>query len=119
MTRELRDTYRDRVATDEIKVFCVSNQDYWEHREKPRQVSRPFLDLSGILQVRKYCISIVANSQRRIAMRYMNDQIPALLAQVDLWIQSGARTATEERREALCRTLDELERQLRRVCRAR
>ncbi|KAF4971538.1 hypothetical protein FZEAL_9822 [Fusarium zealandicum] len=114
VTRELRGRYNERVATDEIKVFCVSNKDYWDHREEPKQTSGPFLQLSGILQVRKYCISIVANSQRRFATQYMRDQIPALVAQVDLWVQSGARSASEERREALCRTLDEVERQLRR-----
>ncbi|KAM0427908.1 hypothetical protein ACHAPT_007367 [Fusarium lateritium] len=114
VTRELRDKYNSRVATDEIKIFCVSNKDYWDHREQPKTKSTRFLQLSGIFQVRKHCISIVANSQRRIATRYIKDQIPAFLAQVDLWVQSGARTASEERREALCRRLDNVERQLRR-----
>ncbi|KAM5358468.1 hypothetical protein ACJZ2D_015255 [Fusarium nematophilum] len=112
VTSELRQKYNARV--DEIKVFCVSNKDYWDQRQEPKQTSLPFLQLSGILLVRKHCISIVANSQRRIATRYMKDQIPALLAQVNLWVQSGARTAGEEQREALCRRLDEVERRLRR-----
>ncbi|EEU37779.1 uncharacterized protein NECHADRAFT_102212 [Fusarium vanettenii 77-13-4] len=114
VTRELRVKYNERVATDEINIFCVSNKDYWDHRDEAKTKSARFLQLSGILQVRKHCISIVANSQRRIATRYIKDQIPALLAQVDLWVQSGARTASEERREALCRKLDDVERQLRR-----
>ncbi|RSL47210.1 hypothetical protein CEP54_013522 [Fusarium duplospermum] len=114
VTQELRNKYNERVATDEIKIFCVSNKDYWDHRDKPKTKSVRFLQLSGILQVRKHCISIVANSQRHIATRYIKDQIPAFLAQVDLWVQSGARTASEERREALCRRLDDVERQLRR-----
>ncbi|KAL2694823.1 hypothetical protein Neosp_001410 [[Neocosmospora] mangrovei] len=114
VTQELRSKYNERVATDDIKIFCVSNKDYWDHRDEPKTRSARFLQLSGILQVRKHCISIVANSQRRIASRYIKDQIPALLAQVDLWVQSGARTASEERREALCRRLDDVERQLRR-----
>ncbi|KAL6357126.1 hypothetical protein LRP88_10744 [Fusarium phalaenopsidis] len=98
VTQELRNKYNERVATDEIKIFCVSNKDYWDHRDEPKTKSARFLQLSGILQVRKHCISIVANSQRRIATRYIKDQIPAFLAQVDLWVQSGARTASEERR---------------------
>ncbi|SCV48300.1 uncharacterized protein FFFS_08512 [Fusarium fujikuroi] len=44
---------------------------------------------------------------------YMKDQIPALIADIELWVQSGARTASEERREALCQTLDSVERRLR------
>lgn len=114
VTKELREKYRDRVTND-IKIFCVSNKDYWDNRDKAKQISRPFLELSGILQVRKHSISIVAASQRRIATRYMKDQIPAFLAQVDLWVQSGALSANQERRRALCRTLDEVERGLRRV----
>lgn len=73
---------------------------------------RPHLELSGILDARRHCMSIVASSQRRTAMRYMNDQIPAFLAQVDLWVQSGARSASEERREIILRTLDDVEAQM-------
>lgn len=84
-------------------------------RDEPKAQSRRFLDLSGILQVRKHCISIVAKSQRRIATSYMKDKIPAFLAQVDLWVLSGARTVSEERRDALCQKLDSVERRLSRV----
>ncbi|KAH7243016.1 hypothetical protein B0J15DRAFT_92977 [Fusarium solani] len=114
VTRELRIKYNERVTADEIKIFCVSNKDYWHYRDEAKAKSARYLQLSGILQVRKHCISIVANSQRGIATRYIKDQIPAFLAKADLWVQSGARTASEERRETLCRTLDDVERQLRR-----
>ncbi|RSM00468.1 hypothetical protein CDV31_011793 [Fusarium ambrosium] len=80
VTQELRNKYNERVATDEIKIFCVSNKDYWDHRGEAKTKSARFLQLT----------------------------------QVDLWVQSGARTASEERREALCRKLDDVERQLRR-----
>ncbi|KAF5530041.1 hypothetical protein FMEXI_13782 [Fusarium mexicanum] len=109
ITESLNTTYADRVT----RVFCVSNTIYWQNRTARKSAARRHLDLSGILQVRKHCISIVANSQRRIATQYMKDQIPALLADIELWVQSGARTASEERREALCQTLDSVERRLR------
>ncbi|KAF5678788.1 hypothetical protein FCIRC_6403 [Fusarium circinatum] len=109
ITDSLNTTYADRVT----RVFCVSNTIYWQNRTAKKSEAKRHLDLSGILQVRKHCISIVANSQRRIATQYMKDQIPALLADIELWVQSGARTASEERREALCQTLDSVERRLR------
>ncbi|KAF4497513.1 hypothetical protein FAGAP_6314 [Fusarium agapanthi] len=109
ITGSLNTTYADRVT----RVFCVSNTIYWQNRTARKSEARRHLELSGILQVRKHCISIVANSQRRIATQYMKDQIPALLADIELWVQSGARTASEERREALCQTLDSVERRLR------
>ncbi|KAF5628695.1 hypothetical protein F25303_10328 [Fusarium sp. NRRL 25303] len=111
ITDSLNTTYAGRVTPS--RVFCVSNTIYWQNRTARKSEAKRHLDLSGILQVRKHCISIVANSQRRIATRYMKDQIPALLADIELWVQSGARTASEERREALCQTLDSVERRLR------
>ncbi|KAI7770499.1 hypothetical protein LZL87_002870 [Fusarium oxysporum] len=111
ITESLNNTYAGRVTPS--RVFCVSNTIYWQNRTAKKSEAKRYLDLSGVLQVRKHCISIVANSQRRIATRYMKDQIPALLADIELWVQSGARTASEERREALCQTLDSVERRLR------
>ncbi|KAF9772316.1 hypothetical protein IL306_009980 [Fusarium sp. DS 682] len=111
ITDQLKVAYAGRVT--DARVFCVSNTIYWQNRTTKKSEAKRYLDLSGILQVRKHCISIVANSQRRIATQYMKDQIPALLADIELWVQSGARTANEERREALCQTLDSVERRLR------
>ncbi|CCT71849.1 uncharacterized protein FFUJ_09011 [Fusarium fujikuroi IMI 58289] len=111
ITDSLNTTYAGRVTPS--RVFCVSNTIYWQNRTARKSEAKRHLDLSGILQVRKHCISIVANSQRRIATQYMKDQIPALIADIELWVQSGARTASEERREALCQTLDSVERRLR------
>uniref|UniRef100_A0A0D2XYF0 Uncharacterized protein n=1 Tax=Fusarium oxysporum (strain Fo5176) TaxID=660025 RepID=A0A0D2XYF0_FUSOF len=107
----LTNTYAGRVT--DARVFCVSNTIYWQNRNARKSEAERYLHLSGIMQVRRHCISIVANSQRRIATQYMKDQIPALLADIELWVQSGARTASEERREALCQTLDSVERRLR------
>ncbi|KAJ0135579.1 hypothetical protein HZ326_21403 [Fusarium oxysporum f. sp. albedinis] len=107
----LTNTYAGRVT--DARVFCVSNTIYWQNRTARKSEAERYLHLSGILQVRRHCISIVANSQRRIATQYMKDQILALLADIELWVQSGARTASEERREALCQTLDSVERRLR------
>ncbi|KAH7129906.1 hypothetical protein B0J13DRAFT_627047 [Dactylonectria estremocensis] len=112
--QKLRDQYREKVSNGDLRVFCVSNKNYWENRTEPRDAALPHLQLSGILEVRKYCISIVANSQRRLATRYMRDEIPALFAQVELWVQSGAGTADAERKEVVRRTLDELESRLKR-----
>jgi hypothetical protein len=113
----LRTTYNSPAPDQQIRVLCVSNKLYWENREKPRNVSLPYLDLSGILEARKHCMSIVASSQLRTATRYMNDQIPAFLARVNLWVESGARPASEERWDAICRTLGTAESLLERVWR--
>ncbi|KAF5668081.1 hypothetical protein FHETE_5347 [Fusarium heterosporum] len=112
ITGQLKNNYAGRVT--DSRVFCVSNTMYWQNRSTNKTEAKRHLELSGILNVRKHCISIVAESQRRIATQYMKDQIPALLADIELWVQSGARTASEERRAALCQSLDDIECQLRR-----
>lgn len=89
--------------------------DYWEHRDSPRDEALPLLQLSGIIGVRRYCISIVANSQLRIAVKYIRDSIPALLGDIALWVQSGAGSVSAERKEAIRETLNTLEANLRRV----
>lgn len=115
MTRKLQAQYTLPQSDESVKVFCVSNASYWEVRDKGRDAALPVLQLSGILELRKNCISIVANSQRKIATRYMKDEIPALLAQIQLWVRSGAGSATVERKEAIRNNLEALKSGLERV----
>ncbi len=96
-------------------MFCVSNHDYWERRDAARDEALPILNLSGILSVRKHCIGLVASTQLQAATMYIRDQIPALLREVELWVQSGAGSMDEERKQAVRETLDALEVRLRRV----
>ena len=73
------------------------------------------LRLSGIVDVREHCISIVAASQLRAASRYMNEDIPAHLGAVQLWVQSGAGSESAEQKETIRKTLDQVERTLKSV----
>ncbi|KAH6887646.1 hypothetical protein B0T10DRAFT_490140 [Thelonectria olida] len=112
VTRDLQAQYTLPQSDESVNVFCVSNKSYWDFRDEDRDAARQILQLSGILEVRKHCISIVANSQRRIATRYMKDEIPALLAQIQLWVRSGAGSATVERKEAIRKNLKALKSRL-------
>ena len=95
-----------------MKVFCVSNTDYWEHREAPKEDALPALRLSRIIDVRRHCISIVAESQLRAATEYVKDVVPALLGSIELWVQSGSGSMSAERKQAIRNALDEVERGL-------
>ena len=88
---------------------------YQEHRNRPKDAALPFLQLSGILEVRRHCIAMVACSQLRSALKYISDDIPALLGDIKLWVQSGAGTLAAERRAEIRETLDTLEARLKRV----
>ena len=67
------------------------------------------------MALRKHCISIVSQSQRRVAEQYIGDRIPALLGDVGLWVQLGAGSADTERKLRIIETVDRLDRQLGRV----
>lgn len=96
-------------------MFCVSNTDYWEHRDQPKDSALPLLELSGIIELRRHCVSLLEDDQLRIAMKYIRDDIPAILSEIALWVQSGAENVNAERKETVCETLDALEARLRRV----
>lgn len=97
------------------RVFCVSNKMYWDNRDVQADKARPYLQLSGIIDARRHCVSIVAECQLEAARSFIADEIPSLLSQVDLWVQSGARDSTKERRDVLKDVLDNLEQSLRSV----
>lgn len=100
------------MSDGELKVFCVSNHIYKEQRYLPRSEAQRHLHLSGIPALRKFCISVVSESQHRAAKQFMRVSVPAVIGNVGLWLQSGVDTVDAERRLAITRTLDEMERRL-------
>jgi hypothetical protein len=96
-------------------VFCVSNTDYWECRDLPEDSALPLLDLSGILELRRYCISLLVTSQLRIAVKYIHHGIPAILSAIKLWVQSGIRSMSVEQKETILKTFNTFEARLRKV----
>ncbi|KAK7225431.1 hypothetical protein V2G26_013434 [Clonostachys chloroleuca] len=113
VTKKLSQKYEHRVD-GLLRIFCISNKLYNDKRNEPKDRSFPYLKLSGIIDLRKHCISIVAQAQRRVVVQFINDNIPALLSKIQLWVRSGARTADQERRIATIAALDNIERELRR-----
>lgn len=96
-------------------MFCVSNILYWDERHKPRDVALPSLQLSGILALRKHCLGIIADSQLSIAKRHIENDIPAILGEAALWVESGAGSAVAEQKLHIRDTLNLIESRLKRV----
>jgi hypothetical protein len=119
VTSQLRKEYDKCIPDRELHIFCVSNSEYWDHRDKSAQLALPYLRLSGILDLRRHCIGIVADSQLRVARIYLDNQLCELIGKVGLWVQSGAGTATAERKERVRQAVAEMEAVLKRVCRRR
>ncbi|KAH7029847.1 uncharacterized protein B0I36DRAFT_326419 [Microdochium trichocladiopsis] len=115
VTNRLLRVYQAKVPDDTLRVFCVSNSEYWDNRQKRRQVAVPHLMLSGILSIRQHCRARVSESQHRMCTKYMRDSIPALLGEVRLWVSSAeAGSMDAERRRVMRQGLTSLENRLRR-----
>ncbi|CEJ81031.1 hypothetical protein VHEMI01183 [[Torrubiella] hemipterigena] len=104
--------YEEFIPENNLQVYCISNDFYWDNRDADREESQPYLNLSGIIQLRKRCISIVSNAQHEAATSFMQNDIPALIANVGLWVESGAATMDDERKESIRRVCGVLEQQL-------
>ncbi|CAI0647909.1 unnamed protein product, partial [Colletotrichum noveboracense] len=113
VTKKLQASYRDKVRGGIVHVFCISNTEYWSKATLPKDEAIPSLQLSGIFALRKHCLSIIADSQLRLATKFVTNDIPALLGEAGLWVESGAGSANAEQKSAVRRTLDKIERQLR------
>ncbi len=107
--RELQSTYGNKIAGNNLTVFCVSNTLYWEKRDRPANESRETLLLSGILDVRRHCVGIVAEAQYQAALRYIRHKIPALLESLQLWVESGSGSMNAERKAAIRSALNNIE----------
>jgi hypothetical protein len=117
VSKKLRTDYRDHPAGKDLSIFCVSNSLYRDFRDKPVSVSLPSLQLSGIMELRRHCIGIVAESHLRATAEYIRDQIPALFGSVELWIQAGSGNASAERKQQILEATSAIQHQLDKVSR--
>ncbi|KAJ8128625.1 hypothetical protein O1611_g5007 [Lasiodiplodia mahajangana] len=110
--RNLSGLYAHEVPGNSLRVFCASNTMYWDCRDEPKTRAMPHLILSGILEIREHCMSIVSESQYKAATEYMRDGVGVLLGDLDLWVQSGQGSLDATRKAEIRSTLDTLERRL-------
>ncbi|KAH6642927.1 hypothetical protein C7974DRAFT_301862 [Boeremia exigua] len=97
----LRAYYKDHPVASTLRIFCVSNKIYWDHRSKPAPKSAPYLKMSGIIQLRQHCIGIVADSRLRAAVSFIKDQVPAFLVSVGLWVEAGSGNSNAEKKQQM------------------
>lgn len=115
VSRSVQDKYRSHPIAANPKTFCVSNRIYWSQREKPVSSALPYLQLSGILDLRRHCIGIVAESHLRATTEYIKDEIPAFLGSVALWVEAGFGNASTERKQQILEAVSTIQRELEEV----
>lgn len=110
VTDDLLEQYQDYRLTATSKIFCVSNKTYWEFRNRPIAIARPYLVTSGIIDLRRHCIEIVAQSRLVAITEFVRDRIPALLDSIELWVDAGSPSRTTEMRQKTMTMVAEVQR---------
>ncbi|KAK3994289.1 hypothetical protein QBC44DRAFT_322976 [Cladorrhinum sp. PSN332] len=106
---KLKRKYQIATAPEfELQVHCVSNSHYWDHRHEAKSKSLPYLELSGIISLRRHCASLVSQAQHRLAKRYIQDEIPGFLGELELWIQAGSTSAEGEGKKLIREVVDKV-----------
>jgi hypothetical protein len=85
---------------------------YWEARDKPAQKALPFLKLSGILELRRYCIGMTAQNHLRETNEYIKHDIPALLNSVKFWVDASLGDVNAERKQKVLRIVSTIQQEL-------
>ena len=112
VSNRLREEYRNHPIATTLKIFCVSNKIYWDNREKPHTTALRYLKLSGILELRRYCIGIVAESHLRATREFIKDEIPAFLGSVELWVEAGSGNTSAEKKQQILDAVATIEQEL-------
>jgi hypothetical protein len=115
ITKRLEETCRNHFSAERPRVFCVSNEIYWQWRSKPVQASLPYLQLSGIMDLRRHCNGIVSDNYRSSTTRFIKEDIQALMNSVEVWIEAGAANASIERKKRIMDAVAAAERELEKV----
>jgi hypothetical protein len=111
----LREEYHDYLIATSLSIFCVSNAMYWENREKSADIALPHLRFSGILELRRYCISIVAESRLQATQTFIQEAIPTLIGSVQLWVEAGSGDASAESKQRVLDAVSTIQHELDKV----
>jgi hypothetical protein len=73
----------------DMKVFCVGNHDYLTNCNGDSEQEKAYVELSGIPQLRAFCLSIPAEAQMHHVANFFRFRVPSAIASVTMWA-SGA-----------------------------
>jgi len=104
-----------RGGDESIRIFCVSNNLYSQHREGSLTYDEDYLNLSGIRQLRHYCQFVPAEAQFRFIATFLDHRAPAVLRSVKQWTLTGCDDVTAERAKTLRQILSDIEKVFREV----
>ena len=109
ITRELATKYQNE------RVFCVSNSLYRAYHDDFEEHAEAYLQLSGVRQLRSYCLLVPADAQLQATSAFLRHKVPAHLMSLRQWALSGVDSVTAEKAATLRQVLGNVEAALRQV----
>jgi hypothetical protein len=106
---QLLEKYTDDVQLGDLRIFCVSNKEYFEHRYDDQAWAEPRLALSGIVNLRKYCHSIPAEAQFAAASAFIENDVPAFIGSLRQWAVGGMDEVGQEKAQELQQLVNDIE----------
>jgi hypothetical protein len=85
----LQAVYAEHFSPKRMPVFCVDNVYYQE------QESHQAVDLSGIPDLRRYCLSLPGRALFRSADTYLETRLPALINSLEIWLDVAHTAGTQ------------------------
>lgn len=108
----LKKEYQNQPIASTMRIFCVSSKMYENNRENPATEALPYLKMSGILELRRYCIGIVAQSRLRATKEFTQGDIPAFLGSVELWVKAGSGNTSAQKKQQILNAVTAIQREL-------
>jgi hypothetical protein len=81
--------YAEHFSPKRMPVFCIDNV-YYQEQESPQAV-----DLSGIPDLRRYCLSLPGRALFRSADTYLETRLPALINSLEIWLDAAHTAGTQ------------------------
>jgi hypothetical protein len=85
----LQAAYAEHFLPKRLPVFCIDNV-YYQEQEFPQAV-----DLSGIPDLRRYCLSLPGRALFRSADIYLETRLPALMDSLEIWLDAAHTAGTQ------------------------
>jgi hypothetical protein len=85
----LQAKYSKDFSPRHMPVFCIDNA-YYQEQEIPQAV-----DLSGIPDLRRYCLSLPGRALFRSADTFLKSRLPALVNSLDIWLDAAHNAGTQ------------------------
>lgn len=86
---KLQATYAEHFSPGHMPVFCIDNVLYQE-QEFPQAV-----DVSGVPDLRRYCLSLPGRALFRSADTFLETRLPALINSLDIWLEAAHNAGTQ------------------------